>query len=88
MLCSCTNLIFVSAVLPTTATESVLPWKRDDSDVQLPAVAMQQREFPAWINNKDYVNYSSPSNTLLGNTSKICYTVGDFGPKQTSVLAR
>lgn len=57
-------------VLPTTATESVLPWKREDSDVQLPAVAMQQREFPSWINNKDYVNYSSPSNTLLGRATE------------------
>jgi len=53
-----------------TATESVLPWKREDSDMQLQAVAMQQREFPAWINNKDYVNYSSPSNTLLGRVSE------------------
>lgn len=57
-------------VLPTTAAESVLPWKREDSDMQLPAVAMQQREFPAWINNKDYVNYSSPSNTLLGRATE------------------
>lgn len=38
--------------------------------MQLPAVAMQQREFPAWINNKDYVNYSSPSNTLLGRATE------------------
>lgn len=54
----------------TATAASVLPWKREDSDVQLSAVAMQQREFPAWINNKDYVNYSSPSNTLLGRATE------------------
>jgi len=52
------------------ATEAVLPWKREDSDIQLPAVAIKQREFPPWINNKDYVNYSSPSNTLLGRATE------------------
>ena len=59
-------LIVIFSDHHTTATEAVLPWKREDSDIQLPAVAIKQREFPPWINNKDYVNYSSPSNTLLG----------------------
>ena len=64
-------------ILFTLATAaSVLPWKREDSDVQLSAVAMQQREFPAWINNKDYVNYSSPSNTLLGKSVAISQLTG------------
>lgn len=46
-------------------TESVLPWKRED----LGDDSQRQKEFPAWINNKDYVHYSSPSNTLLGRAS-------------------
>jgi len=46
-------------------TEEVLPWKREG----LVDDSQRQREFPSWINNKDYVHYSSPSNTLLGRAS-------------------
>ena len=49
---------------------SVLPWKREDSDLPLQAVAVEQREFPAWIRNPDPHHYSSPSATLLGRASQ------------------
>lgn len=52
-----------NSATPTT-TESTLPWKRDegngDGDV------IQQTEFPAWANNKEYLAYNSPSATFLG----------------------
>lgn len=34
-----------------TATESILPWKRDD-DNGSDNGAIQQTEFPSWANNK------------------------------------
>lgn len=44
---------------------TVLPWKREDQEVQVTSMADQQ--IPAWIKNQDYIaSYSSPSNTLLG----------------------
>ena len=44
---------------------AVLPWKRDDHEVQ--ATSMADQQIPAWIRNQDYIaSYSSPSNTLLG----------------------
>jgi len=55
--------------MQVSATESVLPWKREDGAGEMPVLGLKQREFPSWINNKDYVNYSSPSNTLLGRAS-------------------
>ena len=44
----------------------VLPWKREDQEVQVTTMGDQQ--IPAWIKNKDYehTSYSSPANTLLG----------------------
>ncbi|XP_014209349.1 uncharacterized protein LOC106640001 [Copidosoma floridanum] len=48
-----------------TATEKVLPWKREeDNDFGQP---VKQKEFPAWCSNKDYLTYSSPSTTVLAN---------------------
>ena len=45
----------------------LLPWKREDQEFQVTAMAEQQ--IPAWLKNKDYdhlTSYSSPSNPLLG----------------------
>lgn len=39
-----------------------LPWRRDEKE-QSPKA---QEEFPPWINNKDYLPYASPTNTLMG----------------------
>ncbi|XP_043283772.1 probable Na(+)/H(+) antiporter nhx-9 isoform X2 [Venturia canescens] len=51
-------------VTTPTATETVLPWKReDDYDTARP---VKQNEFPAWCSNKEYLAYSSPSATFLG----------------------
>lgn len=51
-------------VATPTETESVLPWKRgDESETSGP---LQQNEFPAWVSNREYLAYNSPSSTFLG----------------------
>lgn len=51
-------------VTTPTATETMLPWKReDDYDSTHP---VKQNEFPPWCTNKEYLAYSSPSATFLG----------------------
>ncbi|XP_074035148.1 na[+]/H[+] hydrogen exchanger 2 [Leptinotarsa decemlineata] len=45
-----------------TATEMVLPWKREEEG----SAPLQQNEFPAWASNKEYLAYNSPSATFLG----------------------
>ena len=65
-------------VTTPTATETVLPWKReDDYDTARP---VQQNEFPAWCSNKEYLAYSSPSATFLGGIEqpKIQSVIGLF----------
>lgn len=52
-----------------TATESTLPWKRDDDDDDEGGI--QQNEFPSWVTNKDYLAYHSPSATFLGKLFNI-----------------
>jgi hypothetical protein len=52
-------------VTTPTATETVLPWKRDDEGES--TCPLKQSEFPAWCSNKEYLAYSSPSATFLGN---------------------
>ena len=47
---------------PAVAVSSVLPWKREDQEMAAPG---DQDSLPAYIKNKEYVTYSSPSNTLL-----------------------
>lgn len=49
-----------------TATESVLPWKREYVEMDCP---LPQNEFPAWASNKEYLAYNSPSTTFLGRLS-------------------
>ncbi|XP_055295271.1 sodium/hydrogen exchanger 3 isoform X19 [Sitodiplosis mosellana] len=49
-------------VTTPTATETQLPWKRNEDNVE----GLQQNEFPAWASNKEYLAYSSPSATFLG----------------------
>lgn len=56
-------------VTTPTATETVLPWKRDDEDPNVGPI--QQNEFPAWASNKEYLAYNSPSATFLGKNSSI-----------------
>lgn len=50
-------------VTTPTAIETQLPWKRNEDDAE----GLQQNEFPAWSNNKEYLAYNSPSATFLGN---------------------
>ncbi|KAK9887130.1 hypothetical protein WA026_020576 [Henosepilachna vigintioctopunctata] len=50
-------------VTTPTATERMLPWKRDEEENSAP---LQQSEFPAWASNKEYLAYNSPSATFLG----------------------
>lgn len=50
-------------VTTPTATETMLPWKRDEEDGCGP---LQQAEFPSWASNKEYLAYNSPSATFLG----------------------
>lgn len=62
-------------VTTPTATETMLPWKRDDEGES--TCALQQSEFPAWCSNKEYLAYSSPSATFLGAIEQ---------PKMASVI--
>ncbi|KAG7200405.1 hypothetical protein KM043_017860 [Ampulex compressa] len=65
-------------VTTPTATETMLPWKReDDYDSGHP---IKQNEFPAWCSNKEYLAYSSPSATFLGGIEqpKIQSVIGLF----------
>ncbi|XP_047515794.1 sodium/hydrogen exchanger 3 isoform X8 [Pieris napi] len=54
-------------VATPTATETMLPWKRDDTEG---SGALKQSEFPSWASNKEYLAYSSPSATYLGGIEK------------------
>ncbi|GFG35182.1 hypothetical protein Cfor_12756, partial [Coptotermes formosanus] len=65
-------------VTTPTATETVLPWKRDDEGES--TCALKQSEFPAWCSNKEYLAYSSPSATFLGGIEqpKIASVIGLF----------
>lgn len=59
-------------VTTPTATETMLPWKRDDEGER--TCPLKQSEFPAWCSNKEYLAYSSPSATFLGNVLfLLCY---------------
>jgi len=51
-------------VTTPTATETMLPWKREDDYES--GHPIKQHEFPAWCSNKEYLAYSSPSATFLG----------------------
>ena len=53
--------------MPSTpsAAEMQLPWKRDDDD-DIGMFPVKQSEFPLWVENKEYTNYYSPTNTFLG----------------------
>ncbi|XP_015431274.1 PREDICTED: probable Na(+)/H(+) antiporter nhx-9 [Dufourea novaeangliae] len=65
-------------VTTPTATETMLPWKReDDYDSGHP---VKQNEFPAWCSNKEYLAYSSPSATFLGGIEqpKVQSVIGLF----------
>ncbi len=43
-----------------------LPWRRGEDEAGNQQPPKVQEEFPPWINNKDYLAYDSPSNTLMG----------------------
>jgi len=55
-------------VTTPTATETMLPWKREDDYES--GHHIKQHEFPAWCSNKEYLAYSSPSATFLGKEKK------------------
>lgn len=61
-------------VATPTATETMLPWKREEMEGS-GCGALKQSEFPAWASNKEYLAYSSPSATFLG---KFILLVLDF----------
>ncbi|XP_030762273.1 sodium/hydrogen exchanger 3 isoform X3 [Sitophilus oryzae] len=63
-------------VTTPTATEMMLPWKRDEDDGSGP---LQQAEFPSWASNKEYLAYNSPSATFLGG-------LGGLENPKTSVI--
>lgn len=52
-------------VATPTAIESQLPWKRNDNGDEDEGPT-KQTEFPAWVSNKEYLAYNSPSATFLG----------------------
>lgn len=56
-------------VTTPTATETMLPWKRDDEGES--TCPLKQSEFPAWCSNKEYLAYSSPSATFLGKCNTL-----------------
>ncbi|XP_050563881.1 sodium/hydrogen exchanger 3 isoform X5 [Spodoptera frugiperda] len=56
-------------VATPTATETMLPWKREEMEGS-GCGALKQSEFPAWASNKEYLAYSSPSATFLGGIEK------------------
>nr|XP_012143569.1 PREDICTED: sodium/hydrogen exchanger 3 isoform X1 [Megachile rotundata] len=65
-------------VTTPTATETMLPWKREDDYES--GHPVKQNEFPAWCSNKEYLAYSSPSATFLGGIEqpKIQSVIGLF----------
>ncbi|XP_034186248.1 na[+]/H[+] hydrogen exchanger 2 [Osmia lignaria lignaria] len=65
-------------VTTPTATETMLPWKREDDYES--GHPIKQNEFPAWCSNKEYLAYSSPSATFLGGIEqpKIQSVIGLF----------
>lgn len=59
----CVRFLGETRVTTPTATETQLPWKRNEDNAE----GLQQNEFPAWASNKEYLAYNSPSATFLGN---------------------
>lgn len=58
-----------------------LPWRRGEDEAGNQQPPKVQEEFPPWINNKDYLAYDSPSNTLMGvsrNNTEIPSVIGFF----------
>ncbi|XP_071451595.1 sodium/hydrogen exchanger 3-like isoform X8 [Hetaerina americana] len=62
-----------------TATETLLPWKRDD-EADMCTFPIKQREFPPWCTNKEYLAHNSPSATFLGGLEqpKVASVIGLF----------
>jgi len=58
-------------MLPSTpsAVEMQMPWKHDD-DYDSGMFPVKQSEFPLWVENKEYTNYYSPTNTFLGGLDR------------------
>lgn len=59
-----------------TETETTLPWKRNDVPAGVHATrdgengAVRQREFPSWIDNREYLSYQSPTSTIIGRLDR------------------
>lgn len=75
-----TNTAFIGDVPVDEAIQSkALPWRREDEIG--PGYSKVQEEFPPWINNKDYLPYASPTNTLMGvsnHNSEVPSVIGFF----------
>merc|ERR1712083_327314 len=75
-----TNSAFVGdAQLDEAIQSKALPWRREDEIG--PGYSKVQEEFPPWINNKDYLPYASPTNTLMGvskHNSEVPSVIGFF----------
>jgi hypothetical protein len=75
-----------AGVTTPTATETMLPWKRDDEWES--TFSLKQSEFPAWCSNKEYLAYSSPSATFLGNLLfLLCYRPVAHGFPFTGIVS-
>ncbi|XP_064466459.1 sodium/hydrogen exchanger 3-like [Ornithodoros turicata] len=67
-----------------TETETTLPWKRDDTSAGVHASvdvengAVRQREFPSWIDNREYLSYQSPTSTIIGRLDRSRMTPNVF----------
>jgi len=75
-----TNRAFVGDTPVDEAIQSkALPWRNQDEIG--PGHSKVQEEFPPWINNKDYLPYASPTNTLIGvskHNSEVPSVIGFF----------
>jgi len=74
-----TNTGFIGDAPEDEAIQSkALPWRREDESG--PGYSKVQEEFPPWINNKDYLPYDSPTNTLIGvhHNSEVPSVIGFF----------
>jgi len=74
------NRAFIGDAPVDEAIQSkALPWRREDE--MGPGYSKVQEEFPPWINNKDYLPYDSPTNTLMGvskHNSEVPSVIGFF----------
>ena len=64
---------------------SVLPWKREDHEVQVHVMTDQHQQSPGYIRNKEFVSYSSPNNSLHVNGDKKRHAIIGYFQKRDSL---